>query len=178
MRLLAALLGVIMILVGAAPAEAAAPVGRSFQLAKTEGVDITVPATVNLGTGFTGGVLTGPMGRVEVTDVRGPVNPNTWVATVSATVFITGGGGAQRTISNASVFYWSGPAVQSTGGGTLVPGQLTQAQAVALNVTREAFRKTSGNGNNRVAWNPSLRIVVPNGIIAGTYTGTITHSVA
>ncbi|MEG3636168.1 WxL domain-containing protein [Micromonospora palythoicola] len=178
MRLLAALMGVIVILVAAAPAEAAAPTGRTVRLVKTEGVDITVPAAVNLGTAFTGGVLTGPMGRVEVTDVRGPVNPNTWVATVSATIFTTGGGGAQRTISNASVFYWSGPAVQSTGGGTLVPGQLTQAQAVALNVTREAFRKTSGNGNNRVAWNPSLRIVVPTGIVAGTYTGTITHSVA
>ncbi|MBQ1024387.1 hypothetical protein [Micromonospora sp. C95] len=177
MRLLAALLGVIIILVGAAPAEAAAPVGRTVQLAATPGVDITVPATVNLGTAFVGGVLTGSLGRVEVTDFRGPVNPNTWVATVSATVFTTGGGGAQRTISNASVFYWSGPAVQSTGGGTLVPGQPTQAQAVALNVTRQAFRKTSGNGNNRVAWNPSLRIVVPTGIVAGTYRGTITHSV-
>ncbi|GAB3856371.1 hypothetical protein GCM10029963_52580 [Micromonospora andamanensis] len=178
MRLLAALMGVIVVLVAAAPAEAAAPVGRTVRLVGTVGVDITVPAAVNLGTAFTGGVLTGSLGRVEVTDFRGPVNPNTWVATVSATIFTTGAGGPQRTISNASVFYWSGPAVQSTGGGTLVPGQPTQAQAVALNVTREAFRKTSGNGNNRVAWSPSVRIVVPNGIIGGVYRGTITHSVA
>ncbi|MBQ1052084.1 hypothetical protein KBX50_26965 [Micromonospora sp. C51] len=167
-----------MILVGAAPAEAAAPVWRTVRLAATPGVDITVPAAVDLGTAFVGGARTGSLGRVEVTDVRGPVNPNIWVATVSATVFITGAGGPQRTISNASVFYWSGPAVQSTGGGTLVPGQPTQAQAVALNVTREAFRKTSGNGNNRVAWNPSVRIVVPNGIVGGVYRGTIIHSVA
>lgn len=122
MRLLAALLGVIVILVAAAPAEAAAPTGRTVRLAATPGVDITVPAAVNLGTAFVGGVLTGPLGRVEVTDVRGPINPNTWVATISATIFTTGGGGAQRTISNASVFYWSGPAVQSTGGGTWCPG--------------------------------------------------------
>ncbi|GIJ21790.1 hypothetical protein [Micromonospora lutea] len=179
MRFLVALTGVIVVLAAAAPVEAAvAPAGRTVRLTKTVGVDITVPAAVNLGTAFTGGVLTGSLGRVEVTDVRGPTNPNTWVATVSATIFTTGAGGPQRTISNASISYWSGPAVQSTGGGTLVPGQLTQAQAVTLNVTREAFRKTAGNGNNRVAWSPSVRIVVPNGIIGGVYQGTITHSVA
>ncbi|MBM0275656.1 hypothetical protein [Micromonospora tarensis] len=53
------------------------------------------------------------------------MNPNLWVATVSATAFTTGGGGAQRTISNGQVSYWSGPVVRSTGGGTLVPGQPT-----------------------------------------------------
>jgi hypothetical protein len=141
------------------------------------GVDITVPASVNLGTAFVGGVLTGPLGTVQVTDQRGAVNPNLWIATVSATVFTTGGGGAQRTISNAAISYWSGPVVRSTGGGTVVPGQLTAAQAVTLDVTREAFRKTSGNGNNTVSWAPTIRITIPAGIVGGTYSGRITHSV-
>ncbi|TYC01016.1 hypothetical protein FXF53_12495 [Micromonospora sp. WP24] len=177
MRLLAALLGVIIILISPAPADAA-PALRTFQVALTPGVDITVPAVVNLGAGLVGGTLTGQLGRVEVTDFRGPVNPNTWVATVSATLFTTGPGGAQRTITRDRISYWSGPAVRSTGGGTVVPGQPTAAQAVTLAATREAFRKTGGNGNNTVAWVPSVRVAIPTGIVAGTYRGTITHSVA
>ncbi|MGW4500133.1 hypothetical protein ACWENR_16160 [Micromonospora sp. NPDC004336] len=177
MRLLAALLGAILILVTASPADAA-PSTRAARLARTVGVDITVPASVNLGSGFTGGTLTGQLGTVEVRDSRGPINPNAWVATVSTTVFVTGGGGPQRTIGADRVSYWSGPAVRSTGGGTLVPGQPTSAQAVTLDVTREAFRKTSGNGNNTVAWAPTLRIAVPTGIVGGTYRGVVTHSVA
>ncbi|MEH0969740.1 hypothetical protein V6U77_01175 [Micromonospora sp. CPCC 205546] len=177
MRLLAALLGAILILVTASPADAA-PSGRTVRLARTVGVDITVPASVSLGSGFTGGTITRQLGTVEVRDSRGQVNPNLWVATVSSSVFVTGAGGAQRTITNDRVSYWSGPATRSTGGGTLVPGQPTPAQAVTLNVVREAFRKTAGNGNNRVAWAPTVRIAIPTGIVAGTYQGTIVHSVA
>ncbi|MEV0876918.1 hypothetical protein AB0I85_03675 [Micromonospora echinofusca] len=177
MRLLAALLGAILILVTASPADAA-PSGRAVRLAQTVGVDITVPAAVNLGSGLTGGTLTRQLGTVEVRDSRGQVNPNAWVATVSATVFVTGGGGPQRTIGNDRVSYWSGPATRSTGGGTLVPGQPTSAQAVTLDVVREAFRKTAGNGNNAVAWAPTIRIAIPAGIVGGTYQGSITHSVA
>ncbi|MEV4464116.1 hypothetical protein AB0J51_10855 [Micromonospora echinofusca] len=53
MRLLAALLGAILILVTASPADAA-PSGRTVRLARTVGVDITVPASVNLGSGRIG----------------------------------------------------------------------------------------------------------------------------
>ncbi|MBM0204846.1 hypothetical protein ACIA47_12305 [Micromonospora sp. NPDC051227] len=177
MRPIVVPLSLLLALGGALPVEAA-PTTRTVELALTVGVDITVPAAVNLGAGFVGGVLTGQLGTVEVRDQRGQVNPNLWVATVSATVFITGGGGTNRTISNGQVSYWSGPVVNSSGGGTLVPGQPTAAQAVTLNVAREAFRKTAGNGNNRVSWIPTIRIAVPSTVVAGTYTGTITHSVA
>lgn len=178
MRLLAALFGAFLILVTASPADAAPRAPRTVQLSRTVGVDITVPAAVSLGSGIPGSNLTGQVGVVEVRDVRGPVNPNVWVATVSATVFVTGAGGAQRTIPPGRISYWSGPAVRSTGGGTLVPGQPTQAQAVTLDLPREAFRKTAGNGNNEVRWVPTIRVAIPAGIVAGTYRGTITHSVA
>ncbi|MER7419331.1 hypothetical protein ABT346_21550 [Micromonospora peucetia] len=177
MRFLAALLGAIIVLVTASPADAA-PSGRTVRLARTVGVDITVPAAVSLGSGLVGGSLTGQLGAIEVRDFRGPVNPNSWVATVSATAFVTGAGGPQRTIASGQVSYWSGPATRSTGGGTLVPGQLTSAQAVVLGVSREAFRKTAGNGNNTVVWAPTIRIAIPAGVIGGSYRGTVTHSVA
>ncbi|MER7330922.1 MULTISPECIES: hypothetical protein [unclassified Micromonospora] len=177
MRLLAALLGAILILVTASPADAA-PSGRAVRLARTVGVDITVPAAVHLGAGMTGGTLTGQLGTVEVRDSRGSVDPNTWVAAVSATDFIVGTGGPGRTIAADRISYWSGPAVRSAGGGTLAPGQPTSAQAVTLGVAREAFRKTGGNGNNAVAWSPTIRVAIPVGVVAGGYRGTIVHSVA
>lgn len=174
---MAALVGVIVILMSPAPADAA-PTHRTFQVARTPGVDITVPAAVNLGAGLAGGTLTGQLGPVQVTDFRGPVNPNLWVSTVSASVFVAGAGGPQRTIASDRVSYWSGPVVRSSGGGVLVPGQPTAAQAVTLAVAREAFRKTAGNGNNTVQWAPTIRVAIPAGVVAGTYRGTVTHSVA
>ncbi len=161
--------------VGLTPRETPGP---TVVLPRAEGLDITVPATANLGAGFVGGAVTGQLGTVEVRDQRGPLNPNPWVVTVSATAFVSGAGGPSRTIARGQVSYWSGPVVRSTGGGVLVPGQPTQAQAVALSVPREAFRKTLGNGNNTVSWVPSIRIAIPAGVVAGTYTGTITHSIA
>lgn len=177
MRLLAALLGAILILVTASPADAA-PSGRAARLSRTVGVDIIVPTAVNLGGGFVGGTLTGRLGTVEVRDSRGPVNPNSWVATVSATAFVAGAGGPQRTIDAGRVSYWSGPVVRSTGSGTLVPGQPTSAQAVTLHVAREALRKTTGAGGNTVAWEPTIRIAIPTGVVRGGYRGEIVHSVA
>ncbi|MFF3864338.1 hypothetical protein [Micromonospora sp. NPDC001898] len=177
MRVFSAVLGPLLLLGGVPPIGQA--VGhRAAVLARVEGVDIAVPASVSFGSGFVGGTLTKSLGTVEVDDFRGPVNPNTWIVTVTATAFVTGAGGAGRTIANGQVSYWSGPVVKSTGGGTLVPGQATSAQAVTLGVPRRAFSKTSGNGNNKVSWAPTLRIAIPSGVVAGTYVGTVTHSVA
>ncbi|SCL40132.1 hypothetical protein GA0074692_5613 [Micromonospora pallida] len=141
-------------------------------------LDITVPESVSIGSTTAGGTITGSLGTVVVEDHRGSLNPNLWTVTVSATVFVTGAGGSGRTIAASQVAYWSGPATRSTGGGILVPGQLTAAQAVTLGATRVAFRKTAGNGNNTVYWSPTLRVTVPAGVVAGTYYGTVTHSIA
>ncbi|MEV0326493.1 hypothetical protein AB0H63_08575 [Micromonospora echinospora] len=144
-----------------------------------QGLSITVPASVSLGAGTPGGAVTGQLPRVLVEDFRGgAVNPNAWTATVSATAFVTGPGGPDRTVAPSQVAYWSGPVVRSTGGGNLVPGQPTAAQAVTLGAPRVAFRKTTGNANNTVRWSPTLRVTLPSGLVAGTYLATITHSVA
>jgi hypothetical protein len=162
----------------AAPA-AAAPTADTivtFTVA-TADLNISVPASVNLGSVFAGGVITGELGTVTVTDSRAALNA-TWTVTVSATSFATGGGTPQETISPALVEYWSGAATNTTGTGVFVPGQPTQANAVSLSVPRTAFSKTSGSGNNTASWAPDIRIAVPETAVGGTYTGVITHSVA
>ncbi|TWJ26774.1 hypothetical protein JD81_00237 [Micromonospora sagamiensis] len=145
---------------------------------QADGLSITVPASISLGAGTPGGTVTGSLPRVTVEDFRSAVNPNAWTATASATAFVTGPGGPDRTVAPSQVAYWSGPVVRSTGGGTLLPGQPTAAQAVTLGAPRVAFRKTTGNANNTVRWSPTLRVTIPSGAVAGTYVATITHSVA
>lgn len=99
-------------------------------------------------------------------------------ASVSATVFTTGGGSANETIGKASIFYWSGTGT-TTGllaGGT--PGQATAAQAQDLSTTRTAFSGTGLLLTISASWNPTIVVHMPASAVAGTYSGTITHSVA
>ncbi|MFY1578945.1 hypothetical protein ACN26Z_29065 [Verrucosispora sp. WMMD703] len=162
----------------AAPA-AAAPSGDTIVTftVSTANLDIAVPPAVNLGAAFAGSSITGELGNVTVTDSRSALNA-TWTATVSSSAFTTGGGTPEETILPNLVEYWSGGAIATTGTGTFVPGQPTQADAVVLNVPRVAFSKTSGSGNNSATWAPDIRITIPGGAVGGTYTGVITHSVA
>jgi hypothetical protein len=163
--------------VGAVPSADGPAWGQAAPI--PQGLSITVPASVNLGAGTPGGTVTGSLSRVLVEDFRGnAVTPHAWTATVSATAFVTGPGGPDRTVAPSQVAYWSGPVVRSTGGGTLLPGQPTAAQAVTLGAPRVAFRKTTGNANNTVRWSPTLRVTIPLGVVAGSYSATITHSVA
>ncbi|MGX4653770.1 hypothetical protein ACWCHM_08760 [Micromonospora sp. SCSIO 07396] len=176
MHFLAALVSPLLLVGGVAP-PGAAPVPRVRAMALVVGLDITVPPTASLGAGVPGATLSRSLGTVTVNDTR-TTNPNTWLATVSTTVFITAGGGAGKTIAATQVSYWSGPVTKQNGGGTKVPGQATAAQAVTLTVPRVAFSKTSGNQRNSVSWAPTLRVAIPAAAVAGVYTGTITHSVA
>ncbi|MGQ5259296.1 hypothetical protein ACTWLT_00915 [Micromonospora sp. ZYX-F-536] len=158
---------------------AAAPTGDTivtFTVA-TADLNITVPAAVNLGAVFAGSTITGEIGTVTVTDQRAALSA-TWTATVSGGSFTTGAGTPEETIVPALVEYWSGTATSTTGTGTFVPGQPTQADAVNLSVPRVAFLKTSGAGNNSASWAPDIRITVPSTAVGGTYSGVISHSVA
>jgi hypothetical protein len=166
------------VLAVAAPA-AAAPSGDTLVTftISTANLDVAVSPSVNLGATFAGSTITGVLGNVTVTDSRSALTA-TWVTTVSSTAFTTGAGSGEETILPNLVEYWSGSAISTTGTGTFVPGQLTVAEAVTLNLPRTAFSTTSGSGNNSATWNPSLRITIPPSAVGGAYTGVITHSVA
>jgi hypothetical protein len=138
---------------------------------------IAAPTSASLGSGQVGSTVQGQLGAVTVTDGRG-VTPSPWTASVSSTSFTTGGGTPDETIPNTDVRYWSGPATATTGSGTFVPGQPTAAEAVVLNTTQTAFSHTGGAGGNSANWNPTLIVQVPAVVVAGGYTGTVTHSVA
>jgi hypothetical protein len=138
---------------------------------------ITVPAAVSLGNAAPSGSISAQLGTVQITDTRNS-NPANWTVTVSATSFKTGGGTTPETIPTTAVSYWSGGFTAKSGLGTFTGGQITASDAVVLSASRTAFTHTSGLLNNSASFNPTLIIAVPAAALAGTYTGTVTHSVA
>ncbi|MEV6862025.1 hypothetical protein AB0M44_13615 [Streptosporangium subroseum] len=154
---------------------AAAPTGDTivtFEI--TAGtLDITVPATADLGAVAAGATsVSGQLGAVTVTDTRGALDA-TWTATVSSTSFTTGGATAAETIPASAVTYTPGAATATSGTATFTPGT---AADLATPIT--AFSATAIVGNNSATWNPTITVALPPAAVAGTYTGTITHSVA
>ncbi|MER5625712.1 hypothetical protein ABT061_32205 [Streptosporangium sp. NPDC002544] len=162
------------------PASTTCSTTVNFTVTAPDGLTITVPAgPVNVGSAAPGGQISGQLGVITVSDQRAALSA-TWVASVVAATggFTTGGGTAAETIPNPDVLYWSGAATSTTGTGTFVPGQANAAAAQSLDTSRTAFSKTSGSGDNSAAWNPTIVINVPAQAVAGTYTGTVNHSVA
>ena len=141
---------------------------------------ISAPASSNLGSWANNAAnASAQLGAVAVSDLRGALL-GTWTATAAATDFATGTATPDETILNEEVDYWSGTATTATGTAVRVPGQASAAVAAPLadptNVT--AFTATGTVGNNTTEWNPTLVINLDGSQVAGTYSGTVTHSVA
>jgi hypothetical protein len=136
-------------------------------------LSITVPGSVNLGTVQTGSAaVTALLGLVQVTDLRAST-AGSWTTTVSSTSFFTGSGTTNETVPASDVIYDPGAAISSTGTGTFTPG--TPGNLAA---PRTAFSAAGEVGSTSVTWDPQITIQLPPSVVAGTYTGTITHSVA
>jgi len=137
---------------------------------------ITVPAsTVALATGTvnTGAATAaGQLGTVTVADNRGAL-VNSWTTTVSSTTFVTGTSTADETVTVAKIAYSSGASTAHTGLGAFVPGTLANG-----GVPGTAASYTGAAGNSSTSWNPTLTFTLLSSQVAGTYTGTVTHSVA
>ena len=166
-------------LLGAAgPASAATSGSTIATFAITGGaLNITVPAstvalatgTVNTGAASASGVL----GSVAVTDTRGLL-VNSWTTTVTTTSFTTGTTPtADQTVAAGKVAYASGPSTATTGLGAFVP---TTSTPIGIGVTGASW--TGLAGNDSAAWSPTLTFTLLASQVAGTYSGTITHSVA
>jgi hypothetical protein len=138
---------------------------------------IMVPSIAVLPNATPGSTASAQLGTASVTDNRGMTNA-AWTVTVTGTTFATGGQTAAETIPLTQIAYWSGPVTASTGSGTLTPGQPNAAAAVNLTAPRTAFSLVGGSTINSSSWNPTLTVSVPAGAVQGTYTATITHSVA
>jgi hypothetical protein len=168
------------LLIGGTPASADPTGDTTVTFEVTAGtLDIDTPASADLGGGAPGTDISGSLGPVTVTDGRASADAS-WAATVTSTVFQTGGGTPPETILPSEIDYASGPATATTGTGTFTPEQPTVGDAQSLDSVTPlpAFTHTGGTGDNTATWDPTLVINVPQDSEAGTYTGTVTHSVA
>lgn len=156
----------------------AADAGQGVTFTLTAGLlQVSDPANTALGSVATGtSTLTNSLGTVTVSDARGALN-GTWTASVASTDFTTGGATAAETVTKDLVDYWSGAATSTSGTAVRVPGQLLAVNKQALSASRTAFSATGVIGNNTASWNPTVVVNIPAQAVAGTYSGTITHSV-
>jgi hypothetical protein len=138
---------------------------------------ITVPDAVLIGDPTPpGGEISGAMGVITVNDERASPTPD-WTASVIATDFTTGGADDPgEIVPVASITYTSGTVTPGAG----QTGTCAGSAEAALDDTTPlpVVTHTGGTGNNTCSWNPTLTITLTNSNVAGTYTGTVTHSVA
>lgn len=135
-------------------------------------LSITVPTDAgNLGSGpptVGGGIISGAVGQVQVSDTRHPDAGSGWVASVTSTPFATPTG---DTIPASAVGYAAG-LITKIGTATYTandPGDLTGVVP--------AVTATGITGDNSATWNPVIIVAIPDSAISGVYSATITHSV-
>ncbi|WP_433183424.1 hypothetical protein [Actinoallomurus sp. CA-150999] len=158
---------------GTCNSSTACPTTTTVAVTAPGGLTISVPASpVSLGSSAPGTQISRQLGSTTVTDQRAQLTA-TWTASVSGTNFTSGA----NTVPNTAVLYWSGSATATTGNGTFVPGQANAAAAQSLNVSRTAFSKTTGAGDNSATWKPTIVVNIPGGAAMGTYSGTVSQSV-
>ena len=137
-------------------------------------LSITVPSQlVVLGSvtdSVDGELVSGPLGRVTVTDTRENPIGFGWVASVSSTSFLPSVPGPA--IRASAVSYVAGT-IGYTGTGMAIASDPT-----GLNSSAPAVTYTGATGQSAAAWNPLLEVRIPAGATVATYTATITHSVA
>jgi hypothetical protein len=156
----------------AAAGASTGPTTVTFTVA-TGSLSITTPDAVSFGTAAVGAPsVSGPLGTVTVSDSRSGILRG-WTATVSSTDFLTGTGTGNQDIAASNVSYSPGLATGTSGAGTFLPGS-----GGALSSAKTAFTASLESGSTTVSWSPTVTVTLPSNTAAGTYTGTITHSVA
>lgn len=160
----------------AAPGARAAETGTTATFVVNGGsLAVSAPGSATLSSGVSIGTasVSASLGTVTVTDQRSVVG-GSWTATVSSTNFTTGDGSSGKVIDNANAAYTTGVATLVSGAAVV----LTPAVAASLDSAQTAASASAVLGDAEVSWNPTVAVTIPDNVAAGTYSGTLTHSVA
>ena len=114
------------------------------------------------------GVISGPLGQVQVSDARSAAAGSGWVASAISTAFTPPSGPALA----ASLVSYTAGSIVKVGTATYTANDPSSLTGVAAVVTA-----TGITGDNSATWNPTINVSVPGGMAAGVYSATITHSV-
>jgi hypothetical protein len=121
----------------------------------------------SLGTSNASGSVSGPLGLVTVSDLRG--GTTTWVASVSSTAFTPVP--ANTAVPAIDVSYSTGTITQSA--------NVVAAAVAAPDLTGVSpVVNGASTGVSSASWNPTISVFIPANFAPGIYSGAITHSVA
>lgn len=143
------------------PYSAASPFDLGDATVSEDGTEIV--ASGDFGTASSGGIT--------ITDTR--AGNQAWTASAIATDFIDG---SSNTIS-ANDLSLTGLTQVYTAGNALQSGDVTVTDVAALGDTQHAFASTT-NGNGTVRIYGTLGLNAPTSTVAGTYTATLTFTIA
>ncbi|MFD5276345.1 hypothetical protein ACFWIX_02160 [Pseudarthrobacter sp. NPDC058362] len=133
------------------------------------GLSITAPATAALSDAAPSSTATANIAGVQVTDTRaGTIG---WSATVRSTDFTPSVGGAGSIPATAAAYIPSGMA-SVTGLAVVTPSSQSD-----LSTPKTVQTATMVVGNNAASWTAAFQVAIPSTAVAGTYSGTLTHSV-
>ncbi|MDR2279963.1 MAG: hypothetical protein LBE07_03795 [Gordonia sp. (in: high G+C Gram-positive bacteria)] len=116
-----------------------------------------------------GTAATGALPPVSVSDNRNG-SPRAWTTTASSTDFVSD----DQTIPKSAVTYTANAVVGKVGGGTLASTGTQTLDGPKAVVNRSGLTWPL----EVVTWSPALNVAYPGGASIGTYSGTITVSVA
>jgi len=136
------------------------------------GLSINVPEAGNLGSlasPDTVTATTGQLDTVTVTDTRRGTLVRGWTAYAISTDLLTG----TDSLTASTIGY-------SAGTPTIVSGiaGVTENTKTSLLTTTAVNTANTTTGNHVVSWRPTIKITLKNEQVAGTYVGTMTHSVS
>jgi hypothetical protein len=136
-------------------------------------LSISTPDSASLGTVSIGTAsVQAQLGTVTVSDQRASASGE-WTASVISSAFVTGGATTAETIPASDISYNPGAATSSSGTATFTAGS-----PGAIDTAQTAFSAAGEVGATSVSWDPTITVTLPSAVVAGAYTGTITHSVA
>jgi hypothetical protein len=137
-------------------------------------LSITVPVSADLGTrvnSVNGGIISGTLGQVQVSDARSAGAGSGWVTSVISTTFVPIPASVGAALAASAISYTAGT-ITKVGTATYTANDPLNLTGVSAAVTA-----TGITGDNSATWNPTIHVAIPGGMIAATYAATITHSV-
>jgi hypothetical protein len=134
-------------------------------------LSIAVPTgTVSLGSlseSTSSQTATANLGTVTVTDNRGGTTG--WAVDASANDFV---GPQTISVNGAATSGYTSPAATSTNNVNVTASNLAGLYPGGIVQTG-----TGVTGANVASWNPTISVLVPGSVLAGTYSSSVTHSV-
>ncbi|MDJ0393932.1 hypothetical protein QMK17_11380 [Rhodococcus sp. G-MC3] len=130
---------------------------------------LTLTAPLNQVLTVTGNQATGGITPVVVSDLRRGING--WVASAISSAFLKPA--PDPASIPATAVAYQGTAATVTGVAVVTP-----AVGPVLDTIKPVQTATVVVGSNTATWTGNVTITLPTNVVAGNYTGTITHSVA